>query len=248
MKRILIVEDERMAAEKLSWLLEDILPRPTLMTVQTAREAISLLTHDQQFDLGFFDVQLADDSSFEIFKEVEIKFPIIFLTAFDNYVMQALEGYAIDYLLKPIHRDRLIKAVSKVQKLEKHFSDTHPYDSLAHATDIISRQRFLVKKGVEYKSVPLDEVAYFFTEHKLVFLVDRQGEKYIIDQTITELDIMLPRETFYRLNRKYIARIDAIDRFRSVSGKIMVQLEPAASEEIFVSKENAATFRDWISK
>ncbi|MEM9324156.1 MAG: LytTR family DNA-binding domain-containing protein [Bacteroidota bacterium] len=248
MKRILIVEDEKMAAEKLSWLLQDLLPRPALMTVQTAREAIALLQQDQQFDLGFFDVQLADDSSFEIFKNIEIKFPIIFLTAYDDYVMKALEEHAIDYLLKPIRRERLMKAVSKIQKLRKHFEDPHPYDGLGHASDIITRQRFLVKKGVEYKSVPLSDIAYFFTEHKVVFLVDQTGEKYIVDQSITELDIMLPNDQFFRLNRKYIARIDAIDRFRTAGGKLLISLLPAPSEDVYVSKDNAGSFREWITQ
>ena len=247
---VLIVEDEITAAERLESMLSAMTDDlKVLAKIQSVDETVHWLANNPQPDLAFFDIQLADDISFEIFKKVEINFPVIFTTAYDEFILEALEHNSIDYLLKPLQEERLKKAMDKVKKLESHFVQHRLGDLFDKKFDAPKkRTRLLVKKGIDYISITTKNVAYFFTEHKLVFLKDREGSKYIIDKTLSELAEELDHTYFFRANRKYLVHIDAIERFKSDNGKIVLQLSPMASEEVSVSKENAPNFRKWIDR
>lgn len=240
---ILIVEDELTAVEKLTEMIAKIKPDSDFTICQSVKETVQVLQSESKFHLGFFDIQLADDISFEVFKQVDVEFPIIFTTAYDQYVLKALEENAIDYLLKPIQSDRLELAIQKVKTLESHFLN----QQIQKVTqNVKSKNRFLVKKGTEYVSIKKEDIAYFFSEHKVSFLVDNSGVKYIVDKPLAELHEDLGIIDFFRINRKYIAHIDAIEKFRSENGKIRVFLEPPTNEEVLISKETAPKFRAWI--
>ncbi|ELR72807.1 Two-component system response regulator [Fulvivirga imtechensis AK7] len=247
--RVLIIEDEPTAAQKLTdMLLKTDSEITVLDTIQSVEEAVHWLRTNTTPDLAFVDVQLADDVSFEIFNHVEVQFPIIFTTAYDQYILEALEHNSIDYLLKPLQEDRLQKALEKVRKLESHFVQ-YKFNKLFEESmgkNKSSKKRLLVKRGIDYVSVSIKNIAYFFTEHKLVFLMSKSSEKYIIDKTLTELEEELDPEYFFRANRKYLVHIDAIEKFKSDSGKVLLQLHPPTREEVCVSKENAPNFRYWI--
>ncbi len=243
MKQILIVEDELTAVEKLIEMITQIEGESGFTVSQSVKETIDILNSGKTFDLGFFDIQLADDISFEIFKSVKIEFPIIFTTAYDQYVLKALEENAIDYLLKPVKAERLEVALQKIKTLESHFINQQVENIIKNSP---GKNRLLVKKGVEYISIKKEDVAYLFTEHKVSFLVDKEGTKYIIDKPLSELHDQLGEAEFFRINRKYIAHIDAIEKFRSDQGKIRVFLSPETNEEVMVSKETAPKFRSWI--
>lgn len=247
--RVLIIEDESTAARKLTDMLKKADNVITIIdTIQSVEEAVNWLRTNPAPDLAFVDVQLADDVSFEIFNHVEVRFPIIFTTAYDQYILEALEHNSIDYLLKPLREDRLQKALEKVRKLESHFVQ-YKFNKLFEESlgkNRTSKKRLLVKRGIDYVSVSTKSIAYFFTEHKIVFLMSKSGEKYIIDKTLAELEEELDAEYFFRANRKYLVHIDAIEKFKSDSGKIILQLHPHVIEEVCVSKENAPNFRHWI--
>lgn len=242
--RVIIIEDEKTAAAKLAQMLSSIDSSIKIEAVlEGVEETVDYLKSNVHPQLAFVDIQLADDVSFEIFKTIDVQFPVIFTTAYDDYIIKALELNSIDYLLKPIVEDRLKMALGKVKKLETHFIQ-HKFNALFDQGKP-SKSRFLVKKGIEYVSVSTHQIAYFFTEHKIVFLKDRNGEKYIIDKTIAELQELLDQQ-FFRINRKYIAHIEAIKSFKPDNGKLLLTLEPNTKEEIIVSKENAPHFRQWI--
>ncbi|GAA0891808.1 LytTR family DNA-binding domain-containing protein [Fulvivirga kasyanovii] len=246
--RVLIIEDEPTAAQKLINMLMKLDAQLEVVNViQSVEEAINWLRENPAPDLAFVDVQLADDISFEIFKKVEVKFPVIFATAYDEYILEALEHHSIDYLLKPLQEERLAKALDKVKRLESHFLQ-HRFNKLFEEGfgGNKAKKRFLVKRGVDFVSVAAKNIAYFFTEHKLVFLVSRDGDKYIVDKTLTELNDELDTDYFFRVNRKYLVHIDAIEKFKSENGKIALYLLPPTREEVHVSKENAPNFRGWI--
>lgn len=242
--KVIIIEDEKTASSKLVKMLEkldvSINVEARLESVEESIQYLKLNPHPQ---LAFVDIQLADDVSFEIFNSIDVRFPVIFTTAYDNYIIKALEHNSIDYLLKPITEERLKLALEKVKKLETHFIE-YKFNTLFEKGRP-SKSRFLVKKGIEFVSVSASHIAYFFTEHKIVFLKDRNGEKYIIDKNITELDESLGKH-FFRVNRKYIVHIDAIKSFKSANGKLQLTLEPSTKDEVVVSKENAPQFRQWI--
>jgi len=245
--KVLIIEDEATAVEKLRGMLSKLDAAIDIVgTAESVKEALSWLKSNPSPDLAFVDVQLSDDNSFAIFDQFEIKFPVIFTTAYDDYIMQSFEYNSIDYLLKPLKQDRLQKALNKVKKLETHFIQYKFNELFDKAAGKPARkQRFVVKKGVDFVSVNIKEVAYFFTEYRIVFLRDRDGAKYIIDKTLTDLQDELGAD-FFRANRKYLISIDAVAKFRSDQGKILLNLDPSVTEEVAVSKENAPNFRAWI--
>lgn len=246
---ILIIEDEPTAARKLTDMLHKTDSNFSIVAViESVEEAIAWFNSNPAPDLAFVDVQLADDVSFEIFEHVDINIPLIFTTAYDQYVLEALEHNSIDYLVKPLREDRLQKALEKVKKLETHFLRFKFNQLFDRSQEDKSRKRLLVKRGIDYVSVPVKKVAWFFTEHKIVFLLDKEGEKYIIDKTISELEAELDHNLFFRANRKYLVHIDAIQKFKPDNGKLALQLQPPASEDVHVSKENAPNFRTWIER
>lgn len=245
--KVLIIEDEATAVDKLSAMLRKLDSGIEIVgTLESVKECLDWLRNNPGPDLAFVDVQLSDDNSFEIFEQFEVKFPVIFTTAYDDYILKAFEYNSIDYLLKPLQEDRLRKALEKVKKLENHFIQYRFNELFDRAAGKpAKKQRFIVKKGVDFVSINIKDIAYCFTEYRIVFLRDRQGNKYIIDKTLADLQEELAHD-FFRANRKYLVSIDSVARFRSDQGKILLELDPKVNEEVVVSKENAPNFRAWI--
>jgi DNA-binding LytR/AlgR family response regulator len=172
------------------------------------------------------------------------------VTAYDEYVLRALEEGCIDYLLKPVRQERLARALDKYLRLRGHFAG-----DAAQATRALAdgparpRARVLDRKGVEFATLPLSSVAYFFTENKLVFVRERGGSQHLVDRPLAELESELDPAVFFRLSRKYLAHVEAIRRFRpQESGKLLVSLDPAPAEPVTVSQERAALFREWMGR
>ncbi len=243
---ILIIEDEPNAALKLINMLREVAPNDQVLGVmQSTKEAIDYLQNNRPPHLAFVDIQLADDMSFRIFDEVDINFPVIFITAYDNYILKALEHNSIDYLLKPVEQERLAKAYAKVKTLENHFVK-HRFSEVFNGSGSI-KKRFLVKKGTDIVPIAIESIGYFFTEHKVSFLTDKEGYKYIIDKSMSDIEEELGND-FFRANRKYVIHIDAVEKFKSDNGKIALTLNPKTPEPVMVSKENAPNFRKWIEQ
>ncbi|TRX58628.1 response regulator transcription factor [Fulvivirga sp. M361] len=242
--KVLLVEDEHAATQRLVHMLRDLDNSLNIAaTLESVSAAVQWININPPPDLAFFDVQLADDVSFEIFKAVPVTFPVIFTTAYDQYILEALEHNSIDYLLKPISEERLLKALNKVRKLQSHFIYQNLQNIVAEKP---LRKRFLVKKGIDNVSIAVKNICYFFTEHKLVFLRDVDGVTYMIDHSITDLTNELDHRCFFRANRKYLVNIEAIVKFKSENGKIILSLSPATTDSVIVSKENAPNFRRWV--
>lgn len=149
--------------------------------------------------------------------------------------------------MKPITEEKLRKSLEKVEKLEQHFVQGNLL-KLIDQSRRPGRTRLVARKGTEFVALNLDDVAYFFTEHKIVFVRDFTGRQMIVDQNLGELEVELDPQTFFRINRKFIVHQKAIDRFKPDNGKIQVFLKPEVKEEVHVSKETAPDFRRWIGK
>lgn len=242
---VLIIEDELPARAKLESMLTAINPHiKVLAQLGSVTESIDWLGTHPEPDMAFVDIHLSDDHSFEIFRRYPVRFPVIFTTAYDKYLLESFEFNSVDYLLKPITEEKLRKSIEKVRRLEQHFLQGNILKLLKE--DRTTRQRLVVRKGTEFVALDLQEVAYFFTDHKIVFVRDFQGRQMIVDQNLTELEAELDAHTFFRINRKVIANCKAIERFKPEQGKIQVFLKPEMKEEVFVSKETAPDFRKWI--
>ncbi|MFA5835078.1 MAG: LytTR family DNA-binding domain-containing protein [Bacteroidota bacterium] len=248
--KILIIEDERPASERLiAMILEFDHSIHILATLRSVQESIEWLSIHAAPDLILADIQLNDGLSLEIFKQQPVPSPLIFTTAFDEYLMKAFEFNSIDYLLKPLDKIKLFHALKKYQSLKQHFSGSFVslFEQVRNNTPI--KNRIVVKKGSDYITLKTEQIAYFYTEHKISFLIDIEGKRYIVDKSLSDIEHDLDDREFFRINRKYIANVDAIAKFKSQEkGKIVIEFSPPVSEEVIVSQENAAAFKKWIGK
>jgi DNA-binding LytR/AlgR family response regulator len=251
MLNIVIIEDEQPAVENLISELNSLNAAHNVIAVlRTVQESIRWFkTKEAEIDLIFMDIQLADGVSFNIFKEVDITTPVIFTTAFDKYILESFEYNGIDYLLKPIFPEKLKQSLSKFKNLKTHFTNNFLQLITAPANERSGlKDRVLVKKGIEFQSIKTEDVAYFYTEHKLVFLVDKEGKKYMTHtNNLSDLMNQLNKKVFYRANRKYIINIEYIKKYKPLNRvKLEVDLIVAVSEPIVVSQENTSDFKAWI--
>lgn len=241
---VIIIEDELPARAKLISMLQSI--DSTIRVVAelgSVKESLDWLLINAEPNLAFVDIQLSDDHSFEIFRKHPVWFPVIFTTAYDKYMLESFEFNSIDYLLKPITEAKLKRSLDKVQKLEQHFVHDNILKLIQQPNP--AKGRIVARKGTEFVALTLNEIAYFFTDHKITFVRDNTGRQMIVDKNLSELERELPTD-FFRLNRKFIANQKAIDRFKPDNGKIQIFLKPEIKEIVHVSKETAPDFKKWI--
>jgi len=250
MLKAIIIEDERLAMQDLVNTLYDVAPDVQVAAkLFSVKESIEYLSGSTDADIIFSDVQLADGLSFEIFNYTDIEIPIVFITGYDEFIMNAFEYNGIDYLLKPVSKDDLSKAIMKYKMLEKHFnSGSKRMHNLIHQFGSKKKTRLLVRKGLENISLRLDEIALFYTENKIVYVVDHTGKKYLVDKNLTDLEEELDDSMFFRANRQYIVNINYVKGFKAYEKvKLLVDLTlPEISHCIIISQETAPAFRKWM--
>ncbi len=253
--KIAIVEDEPLAREMLAGCIRQCEPDAEIVgTLEGVADTVAWLGANVQPDLLFVDIQLGDGTSFDIFRKARLDCPVVFTTAFDNHVLEAFQSNGIDYLLKPIRREKVAAALEKYGRLRGHFlSDPAALDPAALARALAKRtgprERFLVRKGSEFISVRTAEAAYFFSEHKLVFLVTRDGKRHMLDKALTDVETELEPARFFRVNRNFLVSIDAVARCSPLGkGRLLVQLQPPTGAEVTVSQERAAEFKRWLGE
>lgn len=246
---VLIIEDEKTASDNLVRLLKLTKEPITIAAVlESVTESIVWLNEHAQPDLIFMDIQLKDGNSFNIFEEVKVLSPIVFITAYDTYLLKAFEQNSIEFLLKPIDEVSILHTINKYKNLKEHFllRQDHFISKLA---DRNKRTRLIVKKGIEYQSVLQEDIAYFFTEHKITFLLTKHEKKFMLEQNLKELEEELDAKRFYRANRKYIVNVDAIKSYKTCDKvKLVLELNLPVSEDIIISQDNTASFKKWMSE
>lgn len=247
--RILIIEDELLAQNKLEEMLLTLAPDiKVLAKLGSVKESVKWLAANPAPDLAFVDIQLSDDHSFEIFRKAPVNCPVVFTTAYDKFMLESFEFNSIDYLLKPVTLEKVQKVLEKFRRLEDHFLRGN-LDRIIHLVQppALSKERIIAKKGTDFIALEIKDIAYFYTDHKVVFARDFSGRQFIVDENLGELEIQLNKKNFFRINRKFLSSFKAIDRFKPDSGKVRVYLVPEMKEEIHVSKESAPAFREWVS-
>jgi DNA-binding LytR/AlgR family response regulator len=249
---VIIIEDEKPAAGKLQKaLLKCDTGIEVLAVLGNVHDAVDWLQQHAAPELIFMDIELSDGLSFKIFEKVTISCPVIFTTAFDEYWQEAFEHNSIDYLLKPVKQEKLEAALKKYEKLKQFFSLNYQnllnWQTQKPANGY--KKRFLVKRGADYISVKTEEIAYFYATHKLVCLVDNKSQKFILDQSLADIESQLDPALFYRVNRKYLVNMGAIKRIKSYpKSKLLLEVEPVLAEEIIISQENVAAFKQWMGQ
>ena len=247
--KVLIIEDEEMASKRLQKMILDIRPETEILAkLDSVSASIKWIEENKNNppDLAFLDIQLSDGISFEIFDSTEFPCKVIFTTAFDEYALHAFKVHAIDYLLKPIKKDELEAAIAK---FEKENFERPAYDQIAKmlSTDQY-KKRFVIRIGRQIKLVQTEEVAFFFTEAKLTYLVTFEGKKYPMDLSLDQLSEMVDPEVFFRANRQFILNIDSIqDMYTYSKSRVKVNTKPEAPNDIIVSTERSSRFKSWLA-
>lgn len=251
MINILIIEDEEPAANRLQKMVTELEPDSKVLgNIVSVASGISWFKQNPPPDLVFSDIQLSDGISFEIFKNAEVPCPVIFITAYDQYAIDAFKVNSIDYLLKPIKKDDLEAAVNKFKKLRNKETPaldiTKVLESFtAPKTDY--KTRFIIRYGEHIKTIKIEEVAYFYTEDKINFLTTFEGRRYTIDYNLDTLESMLDPKTFFRINRQFIISIQSIGEMFSYSkSRVLVKLNPVSKHETIVSTERSGDFKLWL--
>ena len=254
MKRILIIEDERMSASRLKRLISDI--DDTLDVVgplTTVEEVIETLKQDTAFDLIISDIRLHDRLVFEAFHEVMPRCMVIFTTAYDEYALEAFRHNGIDYLLKPIEQDALANAIRKVlppTSEPQNLTALQTQNLLSASRELrCFRERILVTRGDELIPLRTETVRYFCIEDNIVTAYTNQGDSFRIPLTMNDLEQQLNPDLFFRLNRQYIAHIDSIRKISFFfSSKLIVRLTGCDDDHIVISKEKSAQFKQWLDR
>ncbi|MCB0739784.1 MAG: response regulator transcription factor, partial [Chitinophagaceae bacterium] len=228
--KIIIIEDEKPAADKLIKTIHQAATDVHILAwLNSVESATKWLQQHEPPDLIFMDIQLGDGLSFEIFDQVTITCPVIFCTAYDEYWQEAFEHNSIDYLLKPVKTAKLSAAMQKYEQLQKHFA----YHFLqlqkwrSGNAEPVYKNRFLVKRGIDYISIPTEEIAYFYASNKLVCLVNSSNQKFFLDQSLSDIEKQTDPACFYRVNRKFLVQQTAIAKIKSYpKSKLQVELMP----------------------
>lgn len=248
---VIIIEDEKPAARRLSRLLDDLGVEVSTM-LHSVEESINWFQNNEHPDLIFLDIQLSDGLSFEIFDEIEVHSAIIFTTAYDEYALQAFKLNSIDYLLKPIDDEELENAVKKYQdlkpknqKISLDFNDIKKL--LGNPVEREYKKRFTTRVGQHLKIINADEVECFYSENKGTYAATIDGRNYLLDTTLENLEDELSPKIFFRVSRKYYVNINHIkDIVSYTNSRLNIKLNKYNDQEIIVSRERVRDFKFWL--
>ncbi|WP_378184025.1 LytR/AlgR family response regulator transcription factor [Aquimarina sp. SS2-1] len=248
---VLIIEDEKPAARRLSRMLDDLDIKVNTM-LHSVSESIEWFSNNEHPDLIFLDIQLSDGLSFEIFDTITIKSSIIFTTAYDEYALKAFKLNSIDYLLKPIDDEELEAAVTKyknqlpsTQSLKVDFEDIKKL--LINPMDRVYKKRFTARVGQHLKIFSVEDIECFYSENKGTYLHTTDNRNYLIDTTLESLEDELNPQQFYRVNRKFYININAIkDIISYTNSRLQIKLHHFNEQEIIVARERVKDFKEWL--
>lgn len=249
--KVIIIEDEPLAAERLRILLNEYDPSIEVAAqLDSVKAAVLHLKTKPQPDLLLLDIHLSDGHSFEIFKEVTYGKPVVFTTAFDDYALDAFKMLSVDYILKPVTLEALASAINKYKQMAGAFQPTAYHQLPAQWPEAAYKKRFLGKVGQRLFFVPTPSVSYFQADNKIVYLIDREGHRYIVEGTMDKLMEQLNPQAFFRVNRTYIIHIEAIKQIKPYPNnrlRIVAEATPP-EEELIVSRERVVEFKEWANQ
>jgi DNA-binding LytR/AlgR family response regulator len=258
--QVLIIEDEPLAVKKLQRLLAEVaFDVKVIGTAGSIRAAVEWLEANPAPDLIFMDIELSDGQSFEIFQKTRVKSPVIFVTSYDEFALQAFKVNSVDYLLKPVQREDLEAAINKFRELrEQYMREANPISasiesllmSLAGGPATKEyRNRFLVKHLQKYVSVDVADIAYFWSEGRVNFFKTKDGQRYLVEYTMDEIESMLDPRDWFRVSRQFIVSVPSVNEIHPFfNNRLKLHLRPQEPEEVTVSRERVADFKLWLGK
>lgn len=248
---VLIIEDEKFAAEKLEDMLHEIDPKINVMAKLGSITESTKWFMQNTADLIFLDIQLSDGISFSIFEQVTVNTPVIFTTAYDQYAIKAFQLNSIAYLLKPIRTSDLAEALKKFDSLKSAFHiDFETLLANIQGKEPALKKRFLIQIGEKIHKIEITETAYFYVLEKAVYLKSFDGKSYPVEFTLDKLETMLNPESFFRINRKFLVNMDSISKMVAYSrGRVKLELKPKPEDEFdtIVSIDRSSDFKKWLN-
>lgn len=250
---ILVIEDELKTARALIKLIATIMPDSIIHgPLQKVTSSVDYLAQHPTPDLIFMDIQLSDGLSFDIFQRIEVKSPVIFCTAFDEYALDAFKANGVDYILKPFATESLRSTFDKIDRLGLGKTTTTSDLSLiaqllqAHQPDA-GKQSFLVFKNAKYQTIAIDRIAYFFVKNETTTIATFQNEFFSLDQSLDETTSQLDSRSFFRVNRQYLIAFRAIKEVEHFfARKLIVKLAVPTDEKLLVGKDKTTLFLNWL--
>ena len=250
--KVIIIEDEQLASEKLNKMLCEIDPDIQVQAIlESVAASANWLSKNPAPDLIFMDIQLDDGISFEIFDTVKINTPIIFTTAYNEYAIKAFKVNSVDYLLKPYTEKDLTAAINKYKEL--HAGQNIPLEKIDHLYQQLIKDyktRFFVKIGTHYHSISIDEIACFFIRERGTFIKTKIGKNLDIDYSLDQIQKIVDPMKFFRINRNYVINIDSIaDIISYSSSRLKVILKNFEHlDDLLVSREKTGDFKKWLDR
>ena len=249
--RVVIIEDEAPAANRLSKMLHAIIDEVDVVKkIDSVEAAAKYLDGSDHIDLIFMDIQLADGLSFDIFQQTQVRAPVIFTTAFDQYTLKAFKVNSIDYLLKPIDEKELEQAVDKYRRLyhqkENGLSD-RILKMVQEMNAVRYRERLLIKRGQQLSYLKTESTAYCYADGKLCYAIDFSSNKYLLENNLSQLEEQLQPNKFYRINRHLLVNIESVNKVHTwLGGRLKLELLPATKADTIVSRERVNGFKEWL--
>jgi DNA-binding LytR/AlgR family response regulator len=248
---ILIIEDEPQAAQRVEKLIRTIVPNARIVAIlDSVKSSVQWLSSNPSPDLVIMDIQLADGISFQIFEQCQVKSPVIFTTAYDEYALKAFKVNSIDYILKPVDADELKTAVQKYRSLNT--APEKMLESIGYAVQMLTKkykERFVIKVGEHLKSIEANDILFFFSLEKTTFAQTADGRKHILDFTIDQLEGLLDTSKFFRINRKYMVNVKSIqDMISHSNSRLKLILKTCDDPDVIVARERVQEFKDWLDK
>ena len=250
--KVIIIEDEISAVENMKFILNEIDPQIEILAeLESVEDSVNWLSENDAPDLAFLDIQLSDGLSFEIFEKVEVTFPVVFTTAFNDFAIKAFKVNSIDYILKPIKSKDVAFAIDKFNKITG--SNNKQNELISSIMNAFRTQSEDIKKNILVKKfdgiipLPIEKIAFIHIDLGIVTAYNFEGDKHILQENLDELEGRLSTSYFFRANRQCIISKKAITEANHYfGGKLKLKTEPAASFEILISKAKVKRFKNWL--
>lgn len=248
----IIIEDENLTALRLEGMLKKYNPNIQVLAIlPSVAESVQWLRKNDAPDLVFMDIHLEDDLCFKIFELAPLSSPVIFTTAYDEYMVKAFKVNSIDYLLKPVNYLELIAALDKYKALKEQFAKPD-FDTLLQYIGQREQEyktRFMITVGTKIRSIETAEIAYFYSDEKITFMVTKEGQQLPIDFSLDKLNTLLDPKHFFRVSRQFLVSFGAIHTVHThFKGKLKLDLSPKSKLDVFVSGDRMSDFKEWLGK
>jgi DNA-binding LytR/AlgR family response regulator len=253
---VVIIEDEPRAANRLEKLILEEEPNLTIVKkLESVKQAVAFFDLKPEVGIIFSDIQLTDDLSFEIFRQIQITAPVIFTTAYDNYAINAFKANGIDYLLKPLSKEDVANAIQKFKTLTKPSAKVN-LSAIAELLASSKKQetvdyksRFMVKVGQHIKSVSTDDIVVFYSKDKTTFLFTKDKRNYPLDQSLDQIHDILNPAVFFKISRSFIVNLNGTSDIMAYSNsRLRIVVEGLDDELIVVAREKTKEFKAWLGE